>query len=342
MDTLPEPATERQQEVRIVAVLRLRIVDYLLEAFKDGSISNCKLKMVFVNEMAEDHDGVSRDVYTAFWDQFLEHCEGEDERVPRLRPDYSEVEWAAVGRIWVKGLLDHGVLPVKLSKAFILSCIHGIDSVPKDVLLSSFLQFISPSERSALANALKGNLDESDEDDLLDLYTRMGSHKLPPKDDLEASIQTMAHKAIIQEPKFIVDCFHASISSSEMTPSDKDCVLGLYEKKRANGKKVAQLLEPMDNMNPRESVVFNHLQRFIKSADQSKAEKILRFFTGANVICVEKIQVSFNGESGLGRRLVAHTCGPVLEVPYTYLSYPEFRVEFDNILSSNYLDMDIR
>lgn len=29
------------------------------------------------------------------------------------------------------------------------------------------------------------------------------------------------------------------------------------------------------------------------------------------------------------------------EVPSTYSSYPEFRTEFDNILSSNYLEMDI-
>ncbi|KAL7879007.1 hypothetical protein AOLI_G00099810 [Acnodon oligacanthus] len=37
------------------------------------------------------------EAYTAFWEEFLEHCEGEEERVPRLRPDYSEKEWAAAG-----------------------------------------------------------------------------------------------------------------------------------------------------------------------------------------------------------------------------------------------------
>ncbi|KAL1258745.1 hypothetical protein QQF64_009322 [Cirrhinus molitorella] len=85
--------------------------------------------MEFVNEKAVDDAGVSREVYTAFWDQFLEQCEGEDEQVPRLRPDFSEAEWEAVGRNWVKGLLDLGILPVYLSSAFILACMHGIDSV---------------------------------------------------------------------------------------------------------------------------------------------------------------------------------------------------------------------
>ena len=87
------------------------------------------LKMDFVNEKAVDDARVSREVYTAFWEQFLEQCEGETEQVPRLRADFSEAEWQVAGRIWVEGFVDHGVMPVKLSMAFILACISGIDSV---------------------------------------------------------------------------------------------------------------------------------------------------------------------------------------------------------------------
>ncbi|KAL3043329.1 hypothetical protein OYC64_003239 [Pagothenia borchgrevinki] len=72
-----------------------------------------------------------------------------------------------------------------------------------------------------------------------------------------------------------------------------------------------------------------------------KLKKILRFCTGSSVICVDRIGVCFNAETGLSRRPVAHTCGAILEVPCTYSSFPEFRMEFDNILSSNYFEMDI-
>lgn len=163
---------------------RVKVVDNLLAVFMDRNIIQSTLKMEFVNESAVDDAGVSREVYTAFWDQFLEQCEGEDERIPRLRPDFSEAEWEAVGRIWVKGLLDLGVLPVKLSSAFILACIHGIDSVSDDVLMSSFHNYLSMTERSAVAKARQGTLEECDEEDLLDLFTRMGSHCIPPKDNI--------------------------------------------------------------------------------------------------------------------------------------------------------------
>ncbi len=321
---------------------RVKVVEDLLAVFMDSSIIKSTLKMEFVNEKAVDDAGVSREVYTAFWDQFLEQCEGEDERVPRLRPDFSEAEWEAIGRIWVKGLLDLGVLPVRLSSAFIFACMHGIDSVNDDVLMSSFHNYLSLTERTAVAKACQGTLEECDEDDLLDLFTRMGSHCIPPKNTMNVAFQTMAHKAILQEPKYVIDCFSRAMPFALLKVPDQESLLSLYDTKKATGKKVAQLLQTTQMIcSQREQMVFNHLQRYLRNADQSKAEKFIRFCTGSSVICVDQIKVSFNAESGLSRRPVAHTCGATLDLSYTYSSYPDLRTEFDNILSSDYFEMDI-
>lgn len=94
-------------------------------------------------------------------------------------------------------------------------------------------------------------------------------------------------------------------------------------------------------VSQREQTTFNHLQRYVKNADQPKAEKILPFCTCSSVICVEKIMVCFHAETGLNRRPVAHTCGATHEALCTYSSYPDFRTEIDNILSNNYFEMDI-
>ena len=48
---------------------------------------------------------------------------------------------------------------------------------------------------------------------------------------------------------------------------------------------------------------------------------------------VDKIEVTVT-KLDFGRRPVAHTCGPLLELPSTYLSYPELRNEFDSILAN--------
>ncbi|XP_007544337.1 uncharacterized protein LOC103132471 [Poecilia formosa] len=321
---------------------RNKVVEDLLAVFMENNILNQTLKMEFVNERAIDDAGVSREVYTAFWEQFLEQCKGETERVPRLRPDFCESEWQAIEHIWVKGFLDHGVIPVRLSKAFILACVHGIESVDDDVVIPSFLNYLPLVERSAVEKALQGTMDQGDEEDLLDLFTRMGSHFLPPNENIQQAIETMAHKAILQEPKYILDCFSTSMSCVQVELADKKSLLSLYEKKKASGKRLLQLFESANvTLSQREQTTFNHLQRFVKNADEDKAEKILRFCTGSSVICVDKILICFNTETGLNRRPVARTCGATLELPCTYSSYPDFRTEFDNILSSNYFEMDI-
>lgn len=67
----------------------------------------------------------------------------------------------------------------------------------------SFLTYICTNEQVVVERALQGTLEESDERDLLDLSTRMGSHCLPPKDNLVSAIQTMSYKAMLQEFKCI-------------------------------------------------------------------------------------------------------------------------------------------
>ncbi len=222
----------------------------------------------------------------------------------------------------MKGLLDLGVLPVRLSSAFIFTCMHGIDSVNDDVLMSSFHNYLSLTERTAVAKACQGTLEECDEDDLLDLFSRMGSHCIPPKNTMKVAFQTMAHKAILQEPKYVIDSFSRAMPFALLKVPDQESLVSLYDTKKATGKKVAQLLQTTQLIcSQREQMVFNHLQRYLRNADQSKAEKCLRFCTGSSVICVDQIKVSFNAESGLSRRPVAHTCGATLDLSYTYSSY---------------------
>ncbi|KAK7896368.1 hypothetical protein WMY93_021693 [Mugilogobius chulae] len=65
-----------EEQKRELSVRRVVVVKDLVEAFMDNSIMHSTVKMTFVNEVAVDDAGVSRDVYTAFWEQFLEQCEG--------------------------------------------------------------------------------------------------------------------------------------------------------------------------------------------------------------------------------------------------------------------------
>ncbi|KAK1897575.1 UDP-N-acetylmuramoyl-L-alanyl-D-glutamate--26-diaminopimelate ligase [Dissostichus eleginoides] len=190
-----------EKEVHYVKFRRVNIVQDVLNVFMDPKVMEVQLIMELINEKALDGEGVSREVYSAFWELFLQQCEGEDERVPRLRPDYSEKEWQAV----------------------------GVSSVDEELLMMSFLRYLSVTERESVEKVLEGNLEEIDEEDLLDLFSRMGSHCLPSKDKIRAAIVVMAHKALLQEPKFIIDCFHSSIHNAVPRLLTKESIMELYE-----------------------------------------------------------------------------------------------------------------
>lgn len=123
------------KDVGYVSIHRVTVLKDLTVAFLDPNIRNCTLKMEFINEKAIDDSGVSRNVYSAFWEQFLERCEGEEGHVPRLRSDLSEGDLQGVGRIGAKGFLDHGVMPVRLSKSFIFASVCEIDTIDVDFLM---------------------------------------------------------------------------------------------------------------------------------------------------------------------------------------------------------------
>ncbi|MEQ2253251.1 hypothetical protein ILYODFUR_030203 [Ilyodon furcidens] len=110
--------------------------------------------------------------------------------------------------------------------------------------------------------------------------------------------------------------------------------------KKTTCRKVLKMIEASP-VTPAEKQALRFLQQFIRGLDEVGLRRLLRFGTGADVICVTKVEVIFTALEGLARRPVAHTCGSVLELPSTYNWYPELRVEMENLLTSNYDTMDI-
>ena len=84
-----------------------------------------------------------------------------------------------------------------------------------------------------------------------------------------------------------------------------------------------------------------YLKKFIRGISNEDHSKFLRYVTGADKICIDEITVGFNELDGAERRVIAHTCGPLLEPPITYDCYVKFKEEFLNLLQSGYWCMDI-
>ena len=60
----------------------------------------------------------------------------------------------------------------------------------------------------------------------------------------------------------------------------------------------------------------------------TQLKRFIIFTTGSDLMVCDSLKLNFVKVDGLARRPVAHTCGPGLELPTTYQSFPELREEF--------------
>jgi len=173
---------------------RVNLLEEMRDQFKNSGLLKHQLKFTYIDEKGADVDGVSRDVYAAFWTELLDHtAEGEDLRVLSLCPKWQEEEWKSIGRILLKGFQDHGYFPCRLSPAFIVAFIFGESEVSDDVLFESLL-YVSQSDRNLITTALKEDISDEDRDELTDFLDRLDVTALPTQKNLKGILLKVAHK----------------------------------------------------------------------------------------------------------------------------------------------------
>lgn len=70
-----------------VKLHRVNLLEEVIGQFKDEILLKHNLRYTYIDEKGADVDGISRDVYAAFWTELMDHtAEGEDLRVPSLCP----------------------------------------------------------------------------------------------------------------------------------------------------------------------------------------------------------------------------------------------------------------
>lgn len=330
---------------KLVKVYRGQVLQSLLDFFqKDENDPNnfiLSIEMILPNgktEAAEDNGGVLRDCLSEFWKDFYQQCTtGTSNKLPFLRHDFEEKRWKAVAKIIVIGWEQEGYFPIQISKAFMEQCIYGKTTIS---LIDAFLCTVSPTDKEVLNRALT-EFDSVDTDDLLDILENFDCKSLPNSQNILEIISQLAHKAIIQEPNFVIDSWNSIFSMRLSKNLSKEHFDTTYQKLVPTPKKVINIIRYPTDMDVLQSTVSKHLQRFIKDLDNNSLSDFLRFVTGSDLMIKDCISVRFVDLQGIARRPIAHTCGCVLELPKVYANYPDFKTEFLSVLQSSVWVMDI-
>lgn len=321
-----------------LVIHRTTLLKDMITAFSDPTILKVTIffKVVDARGVIEEGEGrgVAREVLTEFWHLFYQSLSvGASAKVPTIRHDYQRQEWKAVARILLYGYCKEGVYPIALSAAFVACTVLGEDRVSSEVLVKSFMAYIAEDEREVVDNCLKNRSQIDKNEDLLEVLGSYKCYRIPKEENIEDILCQLAHQELIQRPRYVSNCWATILQSlkSRLPFQDMASILHFYEELKPTAKKVLKILDASPE-NEAQRNAFDHLVRYIKSLG-GNVSAFLQFTTGADIIVEgQKLKVTFTELNGLQRRPVAHTCGPLLELPCTYQYYNELVEEFSSIL----------
>ena len=221
------------------------------------------------------------------------------------------------------GYARENYFPIHLSQAFVAATLFGEDSISSEFLFGAFQLYISCEEKETLLAALAGKLPLDDED-LLDVLSNYKCYRRITRDNITQTVNELAQKELLQNPKYVIDCFSQSMSLLKIYHNFQsvDNLRELYEMKKPSTRKIIRLFEANPSAE-QEHACLDHLKRYVTSLVGSDISVFLAFVTGSNVITCRNIRVSFIDLVGASRRPVVRTCVPLLELPSTYHSYNE-------------------
>ena len=119
-------------------------------------IKNFTPEMCFVRERAVDAKGVTRDVFSRFWEAaYLQIFDGSCSLIPTVHPQVDMTKFPISGKVLSHGYLTCGFLPLCIAFPAMASCLLGPTvKIPDKILLESFLDYLVHYEMKAVKDAL--------------------------------------------------------------------------------------------------------------------------------------------------------------------------------------------
>lgn len=267
------PSNNGEVPTKVIRVHRSNVRADMLDIFSDPFIFKSSLNAIIINQLGHEEagqgNGVLREAFALFWKEFYEsHMLGETERVPYIRQDFDRNKWEAVGRILVKGYTESQYFPFKLSKAFLAGCIFGEGSITPEMLQDSFKCYVSPSATSLIEGCLANSI-ACDSDEMLDFLSAFDCKRKVTHSNFVEIMREVAHKEIVQKPKYVSDCWQPILAHLKIYFSDVKSLHQFYSSIMPSNVKVIGPLEASP-ATAAETETLAHLERFIRGLDQAK------------------------------------------------------------------------
>ena len=145
--------------------------------------------------------------------------------------------------------------PLMLSKTFFITCLYGESAVSEDLLLQSFMNFVSESEKKLIQSCLN--------EELCDFLSTFDCKKVVNATNIKGILMELAHKELIQKPQYVAECWKSVIPWLWECFPQKEKLDNLYEKLCPTVSRVIACFEA-DETNEAERDAMKHRKRFVR------------------------------------------------------------------------------
>ena len=338
-------ASDKSKEPSIAHVVnRRKIFNQVIDLFSDDAIlKEYPLYIKFEGEIAVDSGGVQRDMLSAFWEEVYVHFfDGSSLLVPTVHPNVDMSLLPKLGLILSHGYLVCGFLPTRIAFPALVSILNPPVTFPTSMLVPAFADSLSVFEAATVREALAANsttFSDIQNNILMTIFSRYGCREYPTPKNIHSLTENTARFEFTIKPMAAYSMMSSGIPLEERLfwqSFSLEELHSLYMAINATPGKVLALFQEPTLASEAEQRVFTYLQQFVGNMKVDELRSFLRFTTGSSALMAENIIVTFNSTTGMARRPIAHTCGCVLELPSSYVSYLEFEAEFSAILSNEY------
>ena len=104
--------------------------------------------------------------------------------------------------------------------------------------MESFLAYISSDKRELVNLSLNRKLEKEQENEWLVLLERFNLEIVPRAKQVKDVVLEIAHKEVIQTPRYIVDSWSTPLSAFHREFSSTDCLLEMFSRGKLTNKKI--------------------------------------------------------------------------------------------------------
>ena len=151
--------------------------------------------------------------------------------------------------------------PIQISPVILNCCLFREESVTPEMYFDSFMNYISKPEANLVEKVLSSSVSVGD-NEVLDFLTAFECKKVAMTDNFKDLIIEIAHKEIVQKPRYACDCWSEILLPLKSLITSGDVLFQIYDSLHPTAGKVCKLIKEGPKSRA-ENESLSHLKRWI-------------------------------------------------------------------------------